>query len=300
VTVPLELPELGLGGGPLGNYLRPISDAQAQAVVDTAWEAGIRYFDTAPFYGLGLSEQRFGKALRERPRDSFLISTKAGRLVRPGPGSPGMFSIPDDRHMEWDFSRDGVLRSLSESLERLGLDRVDILLLHDPDRHWPQALDEGFAALAELRSQGVVRAIGIGMNQSRMLADFVRNADPDLLLAASQATLLRRSAFEELLPLCLSRGIPVIAASLFHRGDLAGGPGEVPGEARAIAEACERHGVPLPAVAMRYPLRHPAVRTILIGSHEARQVTANLAAFGHPIPDELWQEIDALGPPARG
>lgn len=291
MTAAVELPPLGLGGGPLGNYLRPITDAQAHAVVDAAWDAGIRYFDTAPFYGLGLSERRLGRALRDRPRADYVLSTKVGRLVRPGPGRPDIFAVPDDHHAAWDFSRDGVLRSVEESLNRLGLDRVDILLLHDPDRHWPQALEEGFAALADLRAQGVARAVGVGMNQSRMLVDFVNHADPDLLLAADQCTLLRRTAFDELLPLCLERRIPVVAAGLFHRGVLAAPSPRPPEDARAILESCAEHGVPVASAAMRFPLRHPAVRSILLGAHSPDQVAANAAAFDHPIPEALWAAL---------
>jgi D-threo-aldose 1-dehydrogenase len=301
----IELPRVGLGGGPLGNYLHPISDAQAQAVLDTAWDAGIRYFDTAPFYGLGLSERRMGRALRSRPRSSYVLSTKVGRLVRPGTGGPGgtggtdgtggagIFAIPDDRHVEWDFTRDGVLRSVSDSLERLGLDRVDILLIHDPDHHWPQALDEAYPALADLRAQGVVGAIGVGMNQSRMLLDFVTRADPDVLLAANQCTLLRRSALEELLPLCEERGIAVVAAGLLHRGHLTDPqPPDASPEARRIAAACRSCGVPVTAAALQFPFRHPAVRSILVGAHEPAQIATNLAALDHPIPGTLWTALD--------
>ncbi|MEU7854708.1 aldo/keto reductase [Nonomuraea sp. NPDC049141] len=295
MTPSLALPRVGLGGGPLGNYLQPISDAQAQAVIDTAWAAGIRYFDTAPFYGLGLAERRLGRALRSRPRSEYLLSTKVGRLVKPGSNGSreaSIFAVPDDHHVEWDFTRDGVLRSVADSLDRLGLDRIDILLIHDPDRHWPQALDEAYPALADLRAQGVVRAIGVGMNQSRMLVDFVKHADPDLLLAANQCTLLRRSAFEELLPLCQERAIPVVAASLLHRGQLTGPPpDDAAPEVQRIAAACQEHDVPLTAAALRFPLQHPAVHSILVGAHEPAQITTNLAALDHPIPDALWPAL---------
>ncbi|TMR94643.1 aldo/keto reductase [Nonomuraea basaltis] len=293
MTSPVPLPLVGLGGGPLGNYLHPVSDAQAQAVMDKAWESGIRYFDTAPFYGLGLSERRMGRALREHPRAEFVLSTKVGRLVRPGPGDSGGFAVPGDHHIEWDFSRDGVLRSVSESLDRLGLDHVDILLIHDPDRHWPQALDEAYPALADLRAQGVVRAIGVGMNQSRMLVDFVKHTDLDLLLAANQVTLLRRTAFDELLPLCVDRGIPVIAASLLHRGLLAADrpPRDAPAEVHALAATCARHGVPLPAAALQFPLRHPAVSTVLVGAHDPAHVNADLRALHHPTTSAFWDAL---------
>lgn len=289
----MNLPELGLGGGPLGNYLRAISDEQAEAVVAAAWEAGIRYFDTAPYYGLGLSEQRLGRALRGLPRRSYLLSTKAGRLVRPGQGGERLFEVPGDRHAEWDFSRDGVLRSLEESLDRLGVDRVDILLLHDPDHHWRQAVEQGFPALAELRSQGVVGAIGVGMNQSRMLVDFVKHTDPDVLLAANQLTLLRRTALEELVPLCASRGIQLVAGSVFHRGLLADPPQDAPPEVARLARACARHEVTLAAAAMRFPLRQPGVSSVLIGAHAPTLVKTNVEAFGQPIPEALWAELSA-------
>jgi D-threo-aldose 1-dehydrogenase len=293
MTCPVPLPRVGLGGGPLGNYLQPISDACAQEVMDTAWESGIRYFDTAPFYGLGLSERRMGRALRERPRSEFVLSTKVGRLVRPGPGDSGGFAVPGGHHIEWDFTRDGVLRSVSESLDRLGLDHVDILFIHDPDRHWPQALDEAYPALADLRSQGVVRAVGVGMNQSPMLVDFVKHTDLDLLLAANQVTLLRRTALADLLPLCLDRGIPVIAASLFHRGRLSAAepPQDASAEVHALAAACAGHGVPLPAAALQFPLRQPAVSTVLVGAHDPAHVTANLQSLHHPIPATLWADL---------
>jgi D-threo-aldose 1-dehydrogenase len=181
---------------------------------------------------------------------------------------------------------------VTHSLDRLGLDRIDILLIHDPDRHWPQALDEAYPALADLRAQGVVRAIGVGMNQSRMLVDFVKHADPDVLLAADQCTLLRRSAFAELLPLCQERAIPVVAAGLLHRGDLADPPPDASTQVRRIAAACQEHDVPLTAAALQFPFQHPAVHSILVGAHEPAQITANLAALDHPVPDALWRALE--------
>jgi D-threo-aldose 1-dehydrogenase len=293
----VQLPPLGLGGGPLGNYLMPITDEQARAVVDAAWERGIRYFDTAPLYGYGRSERRLGAALRDRPRDAYVVSTKVGRLVRPGPPESGIFAVPPTHRCEWDFSRDGVLRSLEESLARLGLDRVDLLFIHDPDRHWRQAVGEAFPALAELRAQGVVGAIGVGMNQAGMLAQFVRHADPDVLVVANTCTLLRRSALAELLPLCRSRGVAAIAASVFQGGLLATEPAAgAPEEVARIGKICARHGVPVATAAMRFPLRQPAVGTVLVGAHTPGQVRANLAAFARDVPDELWAEIDAAVP----
>ena len=293
----VRLPRLGLGGGPLGNYLTSITDEQAHAVVDAAWDGGIRYFDTAPMYGYGRSERRLGTALRNRPRDEFIVSTKVGRLVRPGAPENGIFDVPPTHRCEWDFSRDGVLRSVEESLTRLGLDRVDVLFIHDPDNHWPQAIDEAFPALAELRAQGVVNAIGIGMNQAEMLVRFVRHADPDLLLVANSCTLLRRSALAELLPLCQSRGVGAIAASVFHRGLLATDPdAEAPEEVTRIGKICARYGLPIATAAMQFPLRRPSVQAVLVGAHSSAQVHANLAAFDHDVPDQMWEELDTAVP----
>lgn len=288
----MELPQVGLGGGPLGNYLTAITDEQAHEVVDAAWDGGIRFFDTAPFYGYGVSERRLGAALRHRPRDEFVLSTKVGRLVRPGPPEDSYFAVPPTHRCEWDFSRDGVLRSVEESLVRLGLDRVDVLFVHDPDHHWPQALDEAYPAIAALRAQGVVGAIGIGMNQAEMLVRFVRHADPDLLVVANTCTLLRRSALTELLPLCAERGVGAIAASVFHRGQLATEPSSAdPAEVRRIGETCARFDVPIAAAAMRFPLRQPAVCSVLVGAHTPEQVKANLTAFDHDIPEALWAAL---------
>jgi D-threo-aldose 1-dehydrogenase len=305
-----RLPEFGVGGGPLGNLFTAIGDDVARATIDAAWAAGVRYYDTAPLYGLGLAERRMGDALRDRPRDEFLLSTKVGRLMVPDPRGPGgarfadIFDVPPTHRPVWDFSRDGVLRSVDESLERLGLDRVDILLLHDPDEHWRQAVTEAYPALAELRDAGVVRAIGAGMSDAAMLADFVRHADLDVVMVATRYTLLDQSAAAELLPLCQERGVSAIAAAVFHYGLLAtdrpvpgmaprGTPPEVADRARRIAEVCRRHGVTLTAAAMRFPLRHPAVSTVVVGCHTADQVRHNTAEFAQPVPDDLWDELRA-------
>jgi D-threo-aldose 1-dehydrogenase len=304
---------LGLGGGPLGNLFYAVSDEQARATVDAAWDAGIRYFDTAPFYGLGLAERRLGAALRDRPRPQYVVSTKVGRVLVPAgpgrrPGAQDIFEIPGDRDFEWDFSADGVRRSLAGSLERLGLDRVDLLLLHDPDEHWRQAVEEGFPALAALRDEGVVGAIGVGMNQAGMLADFVRETDVDLVLAAGTYTLLDQRAADELIPLCARRGVAVVAAALFHAGLLASHgyrpvrlkgyrplEPEVWDRAAGIGEACARHGVPLLAAAVRFPLGHPQVRSVVVGCHTAAELSADAAAYRTPIPAAFWDELRERG-----
>jgi D-threo-aldose 1-dehydrogenase len=305
------LTPLSFGGAPIGNLYRETSDADARGAIDVAWRCGVRYFDTAPHYGLGLSERRLGSALRERPRDEYVISTKVGRLLVPGDDGPGLsegFAVRPGLRREWDFSRDGVLRSLGGSLARLGLDRVDVLFLHDPDDHWEQAVGQAYPALAELRDQGVVRAIGAGMNQSEMLARFVRETDMDLIMLAGRYTLLEQGALDELLPLCLERGVGVVAVGVFNSGllskdrpgagakyDYADAPVDLVGRARAIAAVCERHGVTLPAAALQFPAAHPAVVSVGVGCRTAGQVERNVELFEAPAPGSLWEELVGSG-----
>ncbi|NDL59609.1 aldo/keto reductase [Phytoactinopolyspora mesophila] len=308
-----ELTTLSLGGAPIGNLYRAVDDDDAAAAIDEAWRSGIRYFDTAPHYGLGLSERRVGAALRQRPRDQYVVSTKVGRLLEPVPAGSGArddegFDVAATHRRIWDFSRDGVLRSVEHSLERLGLDRIDVLFLHDPDDHWQQAIDEACPALTQLRDEGVVTAIGAGMNQSEMLSRFVRHADMDLIMLAGRYTLLEQGALDEFLPLCEQRGVSVVAAAVFNSGLLAKphpepgamyNYGEAPAtllrRAQHIGRICERHGTTLPAAAMRFPLAHPAVATVNVGSRDAEQVRRNVQLFQAPIPSQLWSELQDEG-----
>ena len=222
----LPLTELGLGGGPLGNHTRAISDQQAVETIDAAWAGGVRYFDTAPHYGLGLSERRFGQALRERPRDEFVLSTKVGRLLEPNPHPTGSdlaaadFDVPDDLVRRFDYSRDGVHRSLEASLDRLGLDRVDIVYVHDADDHVDDAIEQAIPALIELRDQGVIGAVGVGMNQWQAPLRMVRETDLDVVMLAGRWTLLDRSG-QPLLDECAARGVQIVAAAPFNSGLLA-------------------------------------------------------------------------------
>jgi D-threo-aldose 1-dehydrogenase len=304
----LKLPPLGLGGAPLANMYSTTTDEAATAVVDAAWDAGIRYFDTAPHYGLGLGERRLGAALAQRPRDEYLLSTKVGRLLVPNPEGEGQvdesFAVPAALRREFDFSRDGVLASFEASLERLGLDRVDLVLLHDPDQHWAQASTTGIAALVELRDQGVVRAIGVGMNQSAMLTRFVTETDIDVVLCAGRFTLLEQGALDDLLPAAEERGVAVIAAGVYNSGllavdrprddatyDYGPAPQEVIGRARRIAAVCAAHGVPLPAVATVFPRRHPAVDCTLLGLRSPAEVTEALARLATDVPHALWADL---------
>ena len=292
----IELGRLALGTAPIGGLYEAVSDEEAEAVVERAWELGIRSFDTAPYYGSGLAERRLGNALRGRPRDELVVSTKVGRLLRPG--DSGWHGAPP-LEAYFDFSYDAALRSLDESLERLGLDRVDIALVHDPDDHYEEALAGAFRALERLRDEGVVRAIGVGIKQTELLCRFAREADPDCFLVAGRYTALDRGAAEELLPLCLERGISVIAAGVFNSGVLAGGDTfdyeraspDVLASVGRLRETCARHGVPLPAAAIQFPLRHPAVACVLIGCRNAHEVEEDARLFERELPPALWDEI---------
>ena len=289
----IELGSLGLGLGtaPLGGLYDAVDDESALAVVDRAWEHGIRYFDTAPYYGSGLAESRLGEALRGRPRDELVVSTKVGRLLRP--------DAADWAGAYFDFSYDAVLRSLEESLGRLGLDRVDIALVHDPDDHYEQALTGAFAALARLRDEGMVRAIGVGMNQAQMLSRFARDADPDCFLVAGRYTVLDRTAAAELLPLCAQRGITVIAGGVFNSGILAGGntfdyetaPPDIVARVEHLRAVCARWEVPLPAAAVQFPARHPAVGCVLVGCRSVAELEEDVRLFGLELPAGLWAEL---------
>jgi len=308
-----EVTEIGLGAAQFGNLYRETTDDEALAAVDRAWDRGIRYFDTAPHYGLGLSERRLGAALARYDRDDYVVSTKVGRLLVPSPETAhrlddGGFAVPAATRREWDFSRDGILRSFEGSLQRLGLDRVDIVYLHDPDDHWAAASTTGIDALVELREQGLVGAIGAGMNQSAMLAEFVRRCDVDVVMVAGRYTLLDDDAAHDLLPVALERGVGVVAAAVYNSGllssarpaadarfDYEQAPAELVARANSIADVCERHGVTLPEAAVAYPLRHPAVVSVVVGSRTATQVESNVDRYGAHIPEQLWTDLRADG-----
>lgn len=315
----LTVSAFGFGGGPIGNLRRPISDEAATATVDAAWDAGARYFDTAPLYGHGRSEMRLGSALARRPRNEFVLATKVGRLLRPPRDASfdrhGFVDTPD-REIVYDYSRDGALRSLEESLERLKLDRVDVVLIHDIDRwshgdeqprRFAEALDGAYRALADLKAAGTIRAIGLGVNEWQVCRDFALRVPVDCFLLAGRYTLLEQESAEEFLPLCVERGIGVVIGGPFNSGILVTGP--VPDaqynyapapepireRARRLEATCRRHGVPLAAAALRFPLRHPAVAAVIPGlmtPDEVRWAAANLAT---PIPDALWSELAREG-----
>jgi D-threo-aldose 1-dehydrogenase len=308
----LPVSELAFGGSAIGNLERPVDPAVAEAAVTAARTAGVRYFDTAPHYGLGLSERRLGAALRGVPRADYVLSTKVGRLLVTNPAPSGSdqliegFAVPDDLVRVEDYSRDGVLRSVEESLGRLGVDRLDVVYLHDAEDHLAQALTEAAPALVELREQGVVGAVGAAMNYWEHLLRFATGTDLDVLLLAGQWTLLERSG-RPLLDACLRRGISVVAAAPYNSGILArpwppddahyryrpAGRGRLT-TAREMARACSAAGVSLPAAAVQFPLRHPAVACVLAGLRSPDEVAAAVAGLREPIPPALWDELDAL------
>ncbi|HEY3833633.1 MAG TPA: aldo/keto reductase [Acidimicrobiia bacterium] len=297
-----EVTRLGLGGAPLGNMFTTVADEDAHATVDAAWNAGIRYFDTAPFYGHGLAEQRLGAGLAGRQRDDYVVSTKVGRVLEPSPGADtSIFKIEPDLAAVFDYSRDGVLRSFEASLSRLGLDRVDVVLVHDPDSHEDDALSGAFPALVELREQGVVRAIGAGMNQSAMLQRFVERVDLDCVLLAGRYTLLDRSG-TALLDLCAERSVGVIIGGVFNSGVLAQpdpaatydywpAPPATVDAAQRYEQVARGHDVPLPALALQFALRHPAVTSVVVGARTAAEITFDATCATHPIPATAWTQL---------
>jgi D-threo-aldose 1-dehydrogenase len=305
----VEVTELALGCAALGNLYTEVSDATAAATVEAAWEGGIRLFDVAPHYGLGLAERRLGAALAGRPRDQYVISTKVGRLLDPVAGptrrDAAGFAVPAAYERRFDYSADGVRASIDASLDRLGLDRIDIALIHDPDDHEEQAFAQAYPALERLRAEGVVRAIGAGMNQAGMLTRFVTDTDVDVVLLAGRYTLLDQRAAQALLPAARDRGVSVMAGGVFNSGLLAcpgpgarfdyrAAPAALVERALALEATCARYGVPLRAAAARFPLRHPAVAAVLIGARAPQEITDAVALRRLAIPEALW---DALAAP---
>jgi D-threo-aldose 1-dehydrogenase len=311
----LSLGPLGFGGANLGNLFQAMDDDTATAVLEAAWECGIRYFDTAPHYGLGLAERRLGAFLAGKPRDEYVVSTKAGRLLRPSPETSdqfdeeGGFAVPADVERVWDFSADGVRRSLEESLERLGLDAVDVLLLHDPEEDdLAPAIATGVPALVGLREEGLVRAVGIGSKSTEALLAGVRTGGLDLLMVAGRYTLLEQPAADELIPECRERGVGVVVAGAFNSGLLASphpapgaryeygqAPDDVIARARRLADVCAGHGVELPVAALQFPLREPVVRSVVLGATEPDHVRQNVQRAAAPVPDALWADLAAEG-----
>ncbi|WP_327299485.1 MULTISPECIES: aldo/keto reductase [unclassified Streptomyces] len=306
----VDITELSFGAAGIGNLFTPVGPAEASEAVDAAWDAGLRYFDTAPHYGLGLSERRLGGALRERPRADYVLSTKVGRLLEPGPDegddTGNGFAVPATHHRVWDFSADGVRRSIEDSLARLGTDRIDIAYLHDPDDHAEDAFRHAYPMLEQLRSEGMLGAIGAGMNQTAMLTRFLRDTDADVVLCAGRCTLLDRSALDTLLPEAQARGRSVVVGGVFNSGlladprpgapyDYGAAPAGVLDRALRMKDICARYGIPLRAAALQFPRRHPAVASVLVGTRSAAEVRDAAEMLRLGIPEELWDELAALG-----
>jgi D-threo-aldose 1-dehydrogenase len=321
-TGPLRLTALGFGGAPLGNLYTPISDARAASTLEAAWDAGIRVFDTAPLYGLGLSETRFGSMLPRWPRESFVVSTKIGRVLRdcePDAVPHVGFHDTPSRTFDFDYSADGVRRSLDSSLERLRIDRVDILLVHDVDvfTHGSTAASDarirelfdrgGYRALEDLRAAGVVGAIGAGVNEWQVCQTLAALGDFDCFLLAGRYTLLEQEALESFLPLCERRDIGIILGGPFNSGILATGaaagawynyapaPPDVLARVERIEHVCRAHGVALAEAALQFVLAHPAVKTVIPGANSPEQVRTNASLLEARIPPALWADLKTEG-----
>jgi D-threo-aldose 1-dehydrogenase len=291
-----------------------MTDEDARAILETAWSAGIRYFDTAPHYGLGLSERRLGTFLQTKPRDEFVVSTKAGRLLEPNGAFAGglddaaSFVVPDDRVRRWDFSRDGIRRSVDESIERLGLDRVDIVLLHDPDEYdLDQADALAYPALEQLKAEGVIDRAGVGSMSVEALDRAARRPGLDILMIAGRLTLAEQPALD-VLDTARANGTDVVAAGVFNSGllatshpaadaryEYAAAPGSMVAHVTAIERVCEQFGISLPTAALHYPMRFPQVSTLVIAAGRPAQLVQNLERLRERVPDELWTRLEADG-----
>ena len=318
----LTFTELGFGTAPVANLYRAVSDSDATAILDLAWASGLRYFDTAPLYGLGLAETRLNPMLRGKNRDDYVLSTKVGRLLtvvapeqRDGIGK--WFDVPARREI-YDYGYDGVLRSIEFSLERLGVDRIDILYGHDLDvfNHGSREaldfklrefLEGGHRALVELREQGVISAFGVGVNEWQPAQWLVENGDPDIILLAGRYTLLEQESLDTFMPLCEERGVGIVIGGPYNSGILASGPREgafynydpAPPEiidrVRRIEATCQRHGVRMIDAAFQFPLCHPAVVSVIPGGQTQAEMQSNLQAATTGIPADLWAALKTEG-----
>ncbi|MBY5377389.1 aldo/keto reductase [Rhizobium leguminosarum] len=308
-TTELEATTLGLGTTAIGGLYSATSERAAVETMETAWQLGVRFFDSAPQYGNGMAEQRLGAFLKTKPRDDYVLCTKVGRLLRlpekPEGEDPYYKGTPPERPV-FDFSYDGVMTSVEESLKRLGAERIDVLHIHDPDNHYAQAIDGAYKALGRLRSEGTIGAVGAGMNQSEMLAEFARNGNFDCFLLAGRYTLLEQGALADFLPVCAEKNISVIIGGVYNSGLLADPKAgakfnyqdadqSLIDRALRLEAVCISHGVPLKAAAIQFPLAHPAVATILTGARSPAEMEENAAHFRQPVPAALWRDLKAEG-----
>lgn len=312
----LAFTTLGFGTAPLGNFLRALDESACDAAVDAAWTAGVRHFDTAPLYGLGLSETRLGRVLQAKPRDAYMLSTKVGRLLEPageGEGNGGIYvDVPPLKYV-YDYSYEGVMRSFEASLARLGLDRVDILYVHDVDAHnhggregseariQELLASGGWKALQQLRDAGAVAAIGAGVNDWQCCARLLDLADPDLFLLAGRYTLLEQEPLTALFPRCTAAGVGIIMGGPYNSGVLAGRttydysaiPPHIADRTRALGKICAHHGVDLRAAALQFVLAHPVTVSVIPGASTPDETLANAALATAPIPQAVWREMKA-------
>ena len=309
----LKVTQLGLGTAPLGNLFKAIEETDAEETLEAAINSGIGLIDTAPFYGCGLAEERVGKALSDRSRNDFVLSSKVGRLIREGQRTEGelhngvpFYHANLDKFAQFDFSYDGVMRSYEESLTRLGVDRIDILHIHDADDHFEDALNGAVKALQTLREEGAISAISAGMNQWEMLSAFADHADFDCFLLAGRYSLLDQSALLEFLPMCSERNIAIMLGGVFNSGLLAQAkigatfnyveaPSELVDRAQNIEKICTAYGIPLRAAALQFPLGHSAITTILSGVRHKSEWEDNYTLFSIQIPPDLWEELKYEG-----
>ena len=317
--VDLSVTAFAFGTAPIGNIFRPVPDEEARAMIETSWEAGVRYFDTAPMYGHGLAELRTGEGLRWKPREAYVLSSKVGRLLRPARRADIDFAPWADAApfiMRFDYSYDGTMRAFEDSLQRLALERMDICFIHDIDVFtrgaeqpavFAAAMDGCWRALERLRREGVVKAIGVGVNEWQVCHAALQQRDFDCFLLAGRYTLLEQDALDEFLPLCEARGAAVVVGGGFNSGILATGarpgakynyapaPADVMEKVARIEAVCAAHDVPLPAAALQFVVAHPAVPAFIAGTRTVAQLRQNLAWFSHPIPPDFWAELRATG-----
>ena len=317
--VNLEVTAFGFGTAPLGNIFRPVSEDEAHGMIETAWDTGVRYFDTAPMYGHGLAELRTGQSLRWKRRDDFVLSSKVGRILKPARRqdidfAPWADAAPFTLH--FDYSYDGTMRAFEDSLQRLALERMDICFIHDIDAFtrgneqpevFRQAMDGCWKALEKLRSEGLVKAIGVGVNEWQVCHEALKQRDFDCFLLAGRYTLLEQDALDEFLPLCVERGAAVVVGGGFNSGILATGarpgakynyapaPADIMDKVRKMEAVCAEHSVPLPAAALQFVVAHPAIPSFIAGTRTVEQLKQNLAWFNHPIPAAFWSELTKRG-----
>ncbi len=312
----LHVTSLGLGTATMGGSRIPMTNEERLKLVAAAWDAGVRYVDTAPFYGVGAAERAAGDALRDKPRDEWVLSTKVGRLLRPRSGGGGATDgrlAPMPFEVQYDYSYDGIMRSMEDSYQRLGLAKIDVLFVHDIGvyqhgveanaAHMKVLRESGYRALDELRRSGVVSAIGLGVNEKEVLIEVMKFGEWDAFLLAGRYTLLEQGPLDDLLPLCSARGTSIVVGGPLNSGILAGrdtwnyaaAPPDIVARVKAIEAVCDAHGVPLAAAALQFPLAHPAVAAIIPGPRAASEFEANVGLLGMKIPAAMWAELRDKG-----